>query len=76
MYSKHDPYEGENVADVLKLVCDRTANKRPTLASSCPHKVARLIKSLLTVDPKLRPTAREVDHRLEELDSAAFEPNN
>ena len=76
MYSRKDPYDGENVAQVLKEVCDKSINKRPLISPSCPHKVSRLIKSLLLVDPRFRPTAKELDNRLDELDTAAFEPKN
>ena len=43
VYSRRDPYEGENATEVLRLVADRTVNKRPPIPKSCPPQVQCLI---------------------------------
>ena len=74
MYSRKEPYEGEEAAEVLHLVCDRKVNKRPPVPRACPPKVAKLMRFLLKGDPSLRPTATALDNRLRELDASNVEP--
>jgi serine/threonine protein kinase len=74
LYSRKEPYEGEDDEDVLKLVCNKNVNKRPPIPEACPPKIAKLMKFLLMTDPSLRPTAEVFDNRLAELNAANVEP--
>jgi serine/threonine protein kinase len=68
VYSRRDPYEGENAMDVLRLVADTTVNKRPSIPKSCPAQVQSLMTDSLVMRPEERPTFGEVDGRLKRID--------
>jgi len=61
LYSRKNPYEGEDYEEVLRLVQDPAVAKRPAVPSLCPRNVAALIKDCLRHNPQHRPTAKEVD---------------
>ncbi|CAJ1970313.1 unnamed protein product [Cylindrotheca closterium] len=73
--ARKEPYYDatESNQDLLKGIVDRKKNKRPRIPSYCPIKVKKLIKFLWHGDPSLRPTASELDNRLQEMDFKAFE---
>ena len=39
IYSRRDPYAGENADEVLKAVADRMINKRPPVPTNCPAEI-------------------------------------
>ena len=44
LYSRQDPYKGENLKTVLRKVCDPRKNHRPTIPPSAPPKLVTLMK--------------------------------
>jgi len=84
VYSRKDPFEGEDVAAVLRDVANPRINKRPPanprinkrppVPSACPVKVAAIMTDCLAGDPKNRPTVEEIDLRLKRLSVENVEP--
>lgn len=74
VYSRQDPYEGENIREVLRLIADPVINKRPRVPKSCPPKIQTLMSECLDADPEKRPTFEELDLQLKRLDVAKIEP--
>lgn len=68
VYSRKDPYEGENGADVLSLVCNNLVKKRPPVPEGCPPTIQSLMHDCLVHDPEARPTFEEMDKRLKRVD--------
>jgi serine/threonine protein kinase len=73
VYSRRDPYEGENTAEVLQLVADTTVNKRPPIPKSCPAQVQSLMTDSLVMRPQQRPSFGEADERLKRVDVKTLE---
>lgn len=75
IFARKEPYYDatESNQDLLKAIVDRKKNKRPRIPSYAPIKVKKLIKFLWHGEPNLRPTARELDNRLSEMDASYFE---
>eukprot|EP00977_Amphora_coffeiformis_P029692 scaffold42408_cov176-Amphora_coffeaeformis.AAC.1 len=74
VYSRKDPYDGEDPTEVLRGVADYTVNKRPSCPSDCPPKVELLMADCLGADPESRPTFEELDLQLKRLDVSMIEP--
>lgn len=74
VYSRQDPYQGEDHGEVLKLVADPVVNKRPPVPQCCPPTVAAIMKECLEKTPGSRPTFEQLDLRLKDLDVATIEP--
>jgi len=74
VYSRKDPYEGEQMNKVLKQVADPAINKRPPVPSGCPAKISTLMAECLDADPAKRPTFEELDLQLKRLDVSNVEP--
>ena len=74
VYSRKDPYEGEDHLEVLRQVADPAVNKRPQVPMACPPKVASIMTDCLVPDPNKRPSFEELDLRLRRLDVANVEP--
>lgn len=74
MYSRKDPYEGENHLQVLKEVADPKINRRPPVPNTCPPKVAGIMTDCLVGSPFKRPSFEELDLRLKRLDVENAEP--
>ncbi|CAB9526100.1 activated protein kinase catalytic subunit alpha-1 [Seminavis robusta] len=68
VYSRKEPYEGENPADVLSLVADRAVNKRPPVPKGCPAQIQSLLSDCLGALPDERPTFEEINTRLKRMD--------
>lgn len=73
VFSRRDPYEGEDAESVLRLVADRNVNKRPPPPAGCPQKMLALMADCQDSDPEKRPTAEEVDIRIKRVDSESVE---
>eukprot|EP00980_Cylindrotheca_fusiformis_P000777 scaffold184_cov125-Cylindrotheca_fusiformis.AAC.12 len=75
IFSRKEPYNEatESNAELLRAIVDRKKSKRPRIPPYCPMKVKKLIKFLWHADPALRPTARELDNRLQEMDAKVFD---
>jgi len=74
VYSRMDPYQGEDFNEVLKLVADPLVCKRPPVPKSCPDQVKAMMNECLQHDPRKRPTFAELDVRLRNLDVNTIEP--
>ncbi|CAB9513725.1 activated protein kinase catalytic subunit alpha-1 [Seminavis robusta] len=61
IFSRKDPYEGENHIEVLRKICDPFVNKRPPIPDGCSFKMAELMTECLSLNPAARPTAELVD---------------
>ena len=74
LYSRQDPYEGENPATVLDEICDKKINKRPPVPEHCPAKIAEIMNECVDGNPEKRPTFEEIDLRIQRLDSENVDP--
>jgi serine/threonine protein kinase len=61
IYSREDPYQGEDFRDTLRKICDRRVNKRPAVPATCPPKMAETMKKCWSPDPFSRPQAKDLD---------------
>lgn len=62
VFSRKDPYDGEEFTSTIHKVCDPNVNKRPPVPKSMPPEVSSLLyTSCLDVDPSVRPTFTELD---------------
>lgn len=68
VYSRQDPYLGEDVKEVLRLVADPLVNKRPPFPRGCPGQIQSLMTDCLMGEPNKRPTAEELDTRLKRIE--------
>jgi serine/threonine protein kinase len=71
VFSRKDPYEGENHTEALRQIGDKKINKRPPVPPSCPPEAAELMTKCLQGEPADRPTARDVDKALKLLDGGS-----
>jgi len=74
VYSRSDPYEGEDHLEVLRLVADKKVNKRPPVPTACPSAIANLMTDCLVESAEARPSFEELDLRLKRLDVENVEP--
>ncbi|CAB9497189.1 activated protein kinase catalytic subunit alpha-1 [Seminavis robusta] len=70
VFSRQDPYAGEEYDQVLRQVADKKTSKRPHVPKNCPSEVTNLMKACLREDPSHRPTATELDISFRTLDAA------
>jgi serine/threonine protein kinase/ABC-type phosphate/phosphonate transport system substrate-binding protein len=61
IFSRADPYSGENHVEVLSGVCDPHIRKRPVMPPNCSYKTNELYRSCVAHNPCKRPTAESVD---------------
>lgn len=69
VFSRRDPYDGEETSEVLKQVVDPIARKRPPVPEACPPPLATMMSDCYNADATLRPTGEELYIRLERLES-------
>ena len=69
VYSRRDPYDGENPNDVLRLVADKEVRKRPPAPRNMCDKVKSLMDDCLEEEPDKRPTFEELDLRVKRIDA-------
>mmetsp|Transcript_29045 Transcript_29045/g.57788 ORF Transcript_29045/g.57788 Transcript_29045/m.57788 type:complete len:1358 (-) Transcript_29045:61-4134(-) len=74
VYSRKDPYEGENFSEVIKMVVDPNICKRPLVPESCPEQVRAIMNECLKHDSKQRPNFADLDVRLKSLDVDKVDP--
>jgi guanylate cyclase, other len=74
VYSRKDPYEGEDTGEVLKLVADKAVNKRPQVPPHMPAPIQSIMADCLVEDPIDRPSFEELDQRLKRVDAKSVEP--
>ncbi len=76
LYSRKDPYDGENPAKVLAEIVDNKINKRPPVPEGCPARIAEIMKECIDGNPEKRPSFEEIDMRIRRLDSENVEPGD
>ena len=64
VYSRKDPYQGENPGIVLQQIASKSICKRPQTPDCAPAEVQSLMQSCLLDDVSCRPTAEEIVNRL------------
>jgi len=74
VYSRCEPYEGEDFEKVLRGVIDPAIKKRPPIPNACPKQIRSLMSKCLLDNADERPTFEEIDTKLKLLDSASVEP--
>lgn len=74
IYSRKDPYAGEDWTEVVRLVADLKVNKRPPIPNECPPHARSLMMECMYSDPEKRPTFEEIDLRLKRMDSRMMAP--
>lgn len=74
IYSRKEPYAGEDPVKVVEDVADVNVCKRPPVPPACPPKAAQLMEECLHSDPLKRPTFEELDLQLKRLDVPLMEP--
>lgn len=73
VFARRDPYEGENVKEVLKLVADKKTRKRPPPPRHMPDPVKSLMKDCVEEEGASRPTFQEIDTRLKRIDADSLD---
>jgi serine/threonine protein kinase len=68
VFSRRDPYEGEDLATVIRQVADPTLHKRPPVPKNCPPVIISLMSDCLVENPEARPTFEELDKRMLRVD--------
>ena len=75
VFSRKDPYEGEEYEDVIRAVADPEVNKRPPIPSSMPAEVTALLYTpALQADPKSRPSFQEISAFLKRFQADNVDP--
>ena len=67
VYSRRDPYEGENCEEVLARVADPLINKRPPIPPTAPREIESLMNGCLQACAVMRPTFEQLDLQLKAL---------
>jgi len=68
VYSRSEPYKGEDPHEVLPLVADKNIRKRPPMPWNMPNKTKSLMSDCLEEEPQKRPSFEELDLRLQRID--------
>ena len=74
VYSRKEPYEGEDFVEVMEKISDPTVNKRPEVPIGCPAEIETLMAECLNGEPAKRPSFEEIDIHLRKMDVAKVEP--
>lgn len=72
MYSRREPYEGEDMEEVLRLVIDKSVHKRPPVPKNMPQQIRSIMSDCVEADPNKRPTLSELGTRLKRIDDDDF----
>ena len=67
MFSRENPYEGEDRDKVLKQVMDPSIGKRPPFPKRMPSEIRNMMQECLANDVDKRPTANEIHSRLQRI---------
>lgn len=74
IYARASPFEGEDPRKVLPKICHPRLNKRPPIPESCPPKMVELMKKCWSANAFFRPSAKDIDYVLIEMNSKDTEP--
>ena len=76
IYSRKEPYQGEDFETVIEQICNPSMNKRPPVPSTIPPGVAAIMNDCLVEDAAGRPTFEEISNRFNRFTPQAVEPTN
>ena len=74
IYSRRDPYQGEDFRGTLRKVCDRRVNKRPPVPDTCPLQMKELMTKCWSPDPFVHPEAKDLDTAFLDMSPLDAEP--
>eukprot|EP00980_Cylindrotheca_fusiformis_P010498 scaffold2325_cov126-Cylindrotheca_fusiformis.AAC.8 len=74
IYSRNTPFENENPRKVLRKVCDPRINYRPPVPSTCPKRMAEVMRKCWTSNPVIRPQAKDLDLSFSDMTASEVEP--
>lgn len=74
VYSRKDPYDGENISLILREVADPNVNRRPPIPPAMPPKVKDIMTDCLQGNANDRPTFEQLDLRIKKLNVECVEP--
>jgi serine/threonine protein kinase len=74
IYSRKDPYHGEDPECVIRDIIDPAVDKRPPVPSSMKPCVSALMQECLVREPEERPTFDEIANRLKRFKADDVEP--
>ena len=74
IYSRKQPYEGENPRKVLRRVCDPRINFRPPVPATCPPKMVDIMTKCWSQDPFFRPQSKDLDLLFMDMNPLDAEP--
>ena len=74
VFSRKDPYEGENHMETLRNIADKNVNKRPPVPRNCPSASAKLMQKCWQGEVADRPNADEIDVALKSMDMGNVDP--
>ena len=74
VYSRRDPYEGEDPDEILGLIADAAIQKRPTTPAVMPPQLQSMMAECLRDNAARRPTFEELDIRMKREDVEHVEP--
>ena len=72
--TNHHPFRRGSAIDTAQAIAHKHPKPPNAIESSLPPALSALVLDMLSKDPKRRPTAREVDQRLGEIDLASAPP--
>ena len=73
VFSRRDPYDGEDADEVLRLVADRAVRKRPPPPLHMSETIKALMRDCVEDDPSHRPICDELDTRLKRIDAESLD---
>ena len=74
LYARSGPFEGEDPRKLLPKICHPRLNKRPPIPKACPPKMVEIMKKCWGANPCFRPTAKDLDYLLMEMNARDAEP--
>lgn len=74
VFSRKEPYEGENLRNSLKEVADPLINKRPPVPSNMPSQLANIMEECISSNPDSRPSFEEIEMHIKRLGAENVEP--
>lgn len=74
VYSRKEPFQGEDLAFVLEQVSDSIVQKRPPYKDVCPQGVCQLVERCLSHDRSFRPDVKHIDTQLSMMNIEDVEP--
>lgn len=68
VYSRREPYEGQDIFFVCEQVSDPIVKMRPPYDQICTSEVSKLVEQCLKHDPQCRPTVLAIDEKVQTME--------